>query len=283
MTKDASGRSSAAASTNSPSPHEDGDENATQETISSDKAPKGSPHLPSATLESVRLADTTTTNSNMRGAESQPMTASNSTSSNLSAKETAVSGTGAAVPYGTRSRNRTGTSRPNYAEDKEIDTEFEVPSSKDATVRKAARVGDHGNAVDTARPTNLARKIPALETEHTLTIQSHYKEPIPGTSTFSANPAATGSNHSKKRKATSQVSTFQAQLQTPAQNLPTLQAVTRRTSMAAQVVAGSRDSNMLSFESCAGRLSGKRLVADDGTVLEVNGLLLQGFLWVYKC
>jgi hypothetical protein len=43
--------------------------------------------------------------------------------------------------------------------------------------------------------------------------------------------------------------------------------------MAAQVVAGFRDSNMLSFENCAGRLSGQRLVADDGTVLEVNGLL----------
>jgi hypothetical protein len=257
MTKDASGRSSAAASTASPSPHEDGDENAAQESMSSGEAPGVIPHPPSAAFESAGLADTTTPNSNMRAAESQPMTASNST----------------------RSRNRTGTSRPNYAEDKEIDAEFEAPYSKDANMRKAARVGDAGNAVDTARSTNLVRKNPVPEIEHTPTIQSHYKETIPGTSTFSANPAATGSSHhSKKRKATSQPTTFQPQPQAPAQNLATPQAVTRRASMAAQVVAGFRDSNMLSFEGCAGRLSGKRLVADDGTVLEVNGLLLLGFL-----
>lgn len=275
MTKDASGRSSAAASTKSPSLHEDGDEVAAQETMSSGEAPAGIPHAPSD-LESSKLADegTVTTPSNTRTAESQPMTASNSSSSNPSTKETGPSGAGGAVPYGTRSRNRTGTSRPNYAEDKELDAEFEVPtSSKDANGRKLARVSDAGNAMDTSRSTNSARKNPLSEIEHTVTIPSHYKEPIPGTSTFSANPAATGpSHHSKKRKATSQPTTFQPQLQVSTQSLATPQAVTRRASMAAQVVAGFRDSNMLSFESCAGRLSGKRLVADDGTALEVNGL-----------
>jgi hypothetical protein len=272
MIIDTSGFSSAAASINSLSPREDGDEGVL-ESMSSSEAPVGIPHSPSSVLESSRPAETTT--SNQRTADSQPMTASNSTSSNPSTKEAASGSTGAAVPYGTRSRNRTGTSRPNYAEDKEIDAEFEIPSSsKDINGRKAARVGDVGNVTEAPKPTNSARKIPAPEMEHTLTIQSHYKEPIPGTSTFSANPAATGPSHySKKRKATSQPSTFQPQLQVPIQNPATPQAVTRRASMAAQVVAGFRDSNMLSFENCAGRLSGQRLVADDGTVLEVNGLL----------
>jgi hypothetical protein len=212
----------------------------------------------------------------MRTAESQPMTASNSTSSILSAKEAPVNGAGAAVPYGTRSRNRTGTSRPNYAEDKELDAEFDAPSSsKEANGRKVGRVGDASNAVDTARLTGPARKIPVPEAEHTLTIQSHYREPIPGTSTFSANPAATGpSHHSKKRKATSQTTPLQPQPQILASHLATPQAVTRRASLAAHVLTGLRDSNMLSFDDCAGRLNGKRLVADDGTVLEVNGLFL---------
>jgi hypothetical protein len=274
MTKDASGRSSAAASTKSPSLHEDGDEGVAQESKSSSEPPTGILHSPPG-LESSNVPDTTTAAniSNTRTAESQPMTASNSSSSNPSNKEAALTGAGAAVPYGTRSRNRTGTSRPNYAEDKELDAEFEVPSSsKDASGRKAARVGDAGHVAETTRSANSVRKYPAPETEHTLTIPSHYKEPIPGTSTFSANPAATGpSYHSKKRKATSQPTTFQTQLQVSAQNLATPQAVTRRASMAAQVVAGFRDSNMLSFENCAGRLSGKKLVADDGTALEVNG------------
>jgi hypothetical protein len=272
MIEDVPGHSSAAASISSPSLHEDGDEGAATESMSFGEAPAGIPHFPSSALELSKPADTATPT--MRTAESQPMTASNSTSSIPSTKEAAPSGTGAAVPYGTRSRNRTGTSRPNYAEDKELDAEFEVSSSsKDANGRKAARAGDAGNPTDIARSTNSTRKNPASEIEHTLTIQSHYKEPIPGTSTFSANPAATGSpHHSKKRKATSSTAIFQPQLQVPTHTLPTPQAVTRRASMAAQVVAGFRDSNMLSFENCAGRPSGKKLVADDGTILEVNGL-----------
>jgi hypothetical protein len=270
MAKDPSGHSSTAASTHSPSLHEDGDEGAAQEPLPSGEAPAGIPQSPSVATESSKPADVAT--SIARAAESQPMTASNSSSSNPSIKEAAPGGTGAAVPYGTRSRNRTGTSRPNYAEDKELDAEFEVASSsKDTSGRKSARAID--SVTDAGRPTSNVRKNPVPEIEHTLTIQSHYKEPIPGTSTFSANPAATvPSHHSKKRKAPSQPTTFQPQLQNPAQNLAIPQAVTRRASMAAQVAAGFRDSNMLSFENCAGRLSGKKLVADDGTVLEVNGI-----------
>jgi len=37
---------------------------------------------------------------------------------------------------------------------------------------------------------------------------------------------------------------------------------------------------MLSFEDCGGRLNGKKLVADDGTVLEVNGKWLH---WTRSC
>lgn len=271
MTKDPFRHSSAAASIHSPSPHEDGNDGSVQVPLSADEAPARVLRSPSPAAESSKLADMPTPN--MRAAESQPMTASNSTSSNPSAKEVA-SGAAGAIPYGTRSRNRTGTSRPNYAEDKELDAEFEIPSSsKETNGRRGARSIDPSNVADSGGPADVPRKIPALETEQALTVQSHYKEPIPGTSTFSANPSATGPSHnSKKRKATSQPTTFQSQLQIPGQNATAPQAVTRRASMAAQVVAGFRDSNMLSFDNCAGRLSGQRLVADDGTILEVNGM-----------
>jgi hypothetical protein len=43
--------------------------------------------------------------------------------------------------------------------------------------------------------------------------------------------------------------------------------------MATQATGGFGDSNMLSFDGCGSRLKGKKLVADDGTVLEVNGVL----------
>lgn len=268
MAKDASARSSAGASIHSPSLHED-DEDGTKDP--SGGAPNDTTESPPLPVDSSNLAVTAA--SNARPAESQPMTASNSSSSNPSAKEAASSGTGSAVPYGTRSRNRTGTSRPNYAEDKELDAEFELaPSSKDTIGKKAGRANDVVNGAEAGRAANAARKNPSSEIEHTLTIQSHYREPIPGTSTFSANPAVTGpTQHSKKRKAASQTGTFQTQTQASTQNLSAPQAVTRRASMAAQVVAGFRDSNMLSFEICAGRMTGKTLIADDGTLLEVNG------------
>jgi len=204
-----------------------------------------------------------------RAAESQPMTASNSTSSNPSAVEL---GTGTAAPYGTRSRNRAGTSRPNYAEDKELDADFEVAApAKDG--RKPNRGADLGSATnaDTGRAANTPRKNPGSEVDQPVAPQNH-KEPIPGTSSFSANPATTGS--SKKRKAASQPSTaisLQSQLQALPLDVPITQAITRRASMAAQ--GGLCDSNMLSFENCGGGLKDNRLVADDETVLEVNGEL----------
>jgi hypothetical protein len=203
--------------------------------------------------------------------DSQPMTASNSTSSNPSVIDI---GAGLVAPYGTRSRNRNGTSRPNYAEDKELDTDFEVTAAGKDNVGRKARVGETNAAnLDIGRSPNTARKNTSPEGEQVVTVQNQPKEPIPGTSTFSANPSA--SQSSKKRKATGQppMMSHDSQLQGPPHALPTAQAVTRRASMAAQVVAGFRDSNMLSFDACSSRLRGKRLVADDGTVLEVNGEL----------
>jgi len=271
MARDASRRSSLAGSSHVPSPRENGDEASAQERPQSDdKAP--TTQSTSSADDSVNVLELNAPHA--RAAESQPMTASNSTSSDPSLKDAASSGTGPAVPYGTRSRNRTGTSRPNYAEDKEPDAEFEIaPNSKDINGRKPGRATEPGSTADTGRPTSTTRKAAGTEPDLALPVQSHYKEPIPGTSTFSANPAATGtSSSSRKRKATAQPAT----LQPSTQGLQlTPQAVTRRASMAAQVAAGFRDSNMLTFENCAGRLKGKRLVADDGTILEVNGRFAQ--------
>ncbi|KAF4631157.1 hypothetical protein G7Y89_g6970 [Cudoniella acicularis] len=199
-----------------------------------------------------------------RDAESQPMTASASNSSNLSAKD--FGGNGAA-PYGTRSRNRTGASRPNYAEDKELDAEFELPAAaKENPGRKGARAADtSSSSTSETGKGNTGRRAAAPEAEQVIPVQSHHKEPIPGTSTFSANPAATAPTHhaSKKRKAASQsIGHSQSGLENA--------SATRKTSLATQVAAGFRETNMLTFENCAGRLKGKKLVADDGTVLEVN-------------
>lgn len=268
MTKDTSG------SPRAPPPRENGDRDsnelsaleAQQLTTSPPKPPQDAPSRSSSTKPRAEPTNT----SEVRAVESLPMTASNSSSSNPSGGVA----TGSAAPYGTRSRNRTGTSRPNYAEDREIDAELELsPPTRDLVVRKVARGSEVGysNASDVSKSSNTARKSYGLDLEQTNAVQSHHKEPIPGTSTFSAKPTTTAVSNtsSKKRKASSQHTTM-ALLQNPG-TAPPVQAITRRTSMAAQVSSGFRQSNMLTFEKCGGRLQDKKLAADDGTFLEVNG------------
>ncbi|KLU82064.1 hypothetical protein MAPG_01143 [Magnaporthiopsis poae ATCC 64411] len=72
-------------------------------------------------------------------ATSEPMAKSNSSGSNPPSTKDAAGST--ASPYGTRSRNRNGSSRPNYAEDKDIDMEiFELyPGRADDDAKKASR------------------------------------------------------------------------------------------------------------------------------------------------
>ncbi|PQE20132.1 hypothetical protein CJF30_00001455 [Rutstroemia sp. NJR-2017a BBW] len=206
-----------------------------------------------------------------RDAESQPMTATNSTASNKSSKDVGVSGLGGAA-YGTRSRNRTGTARPNYAEDKEMDVDIEI-----AAAMKEGRKGPRGKDTSTSNPTDNGKSIAAAkqngapETEQPAPPLNHNKEQIPGTSTFSANPTTAPSQPSKKRKAPGQSATVAAQPSppNPPQNGVSAPATTR-TAASTSLVGGFRESNMLSFDNCGGRLRDKKLVADDGTVFQVN-------------
>lgn len=207
-----------------------------------------------------------------RSAVSQPMTASTSSSSNPSLKDTAAG----QAPYGTRSRNRGGASRPNYAEDREIETEFDVQATaKEEDSKKATRTSENRSSigVENGVPASMSRRAPGIQPEndsHTLTTA---KDHIPGTSTFSANPTApVVSQPSKKRKSNGQSTPTTTYASTPVNGVPPgSHHTTRRSSLAAQTGTGFRESNMLSFETCAGRLKDGKLIADDGTMLRVNG------------
>ncbi|KAM0125562.1 hypothetical protein ACHAP3_009677 [Botrytis cinerea] len=219
---------------------------------------KASTAAPGKGLEKELLA--------LRDFESQPMTATNSTSSNRSNKDAGANGVGGAA-YGTRSRNRTGTSRINYAEDKEMDVDIEIAAAMKEG-RKAARVNDSrpSTSADNAPPTTTAKKTTVPEPEPVATSQNNNKEPIPGTSTFSANPSVPTSQNSKKKKPPAQTAASAAasSLQNVAQNGPSVHTYAPRVSMA------MHDSNMLSFDDCGARLKDDKLVADDGTVLSAN-------------
>lgn len=205
----------------------------------------------------------------VRTAVSQPMTASTSSSSNPSLKDAT---TGTASPYGTRSRNRAGVSRPNYAEDRETEMEFEVQPAGEDDTRKAVRAGaGDSRSTPAQEPVTIRR---GLQTDHNTNGQIVTKDHIPGTSTFSASPVAfTATQPSKKRKANGQPVPSSSNTLLPIINSASSgsQMNTRRASIAIQSVTGFRESNMLSFENCAGRLKDGKLVADDGTTLGVNG------------
>lgn len=272
MAKDGSRRSSTVTSARANSPAKNDDDSHAPEPQETGEI------IPGAAEAALSRADPdkTSTGSGVDSREvtSQPMPAS-STSSNPSAKETASNGSGPAATYGTRSRNRTGASRPNYAEDKELDAEFEVAASVKGPNGRKPKVADPSPPTDHGQ--GLPKNPSGHEIENHPTVSFNHKDPIPGTSTFSANPTATGT-HSKKRKAATQATT-QAHPQVPPQSVP--RAVTRRTEGTAHVGRGLDDSNMLSFENCGARLVNNKLVADDGTVLEVNGKkLISQWLWV---
>lgn len=267
MAKDGSRRSSVAVSTHMSSPAENNDDTPVQDSKQNGEATPDVPQSTSLKADTIKSSAPNGTHS--RGAEWQPMTASNSTSSNPSTKDAPSSGTGPAVIYGTRSRNRTGNSRPNYAEDKELDAEFELgPVVKENTGRKGTRAADPAPMADAGQTPTVQKPSNGVVPDNALPAQSHYKDPIPGTSTFSANPTANG-GHSKKRKAATQAPSHQAQLPVPAQNMS--QVVNRKAGTAVYTGNVTEDSNMLSFETCQGRLKNNKLVADDGTVLAVNG------------
>ncbi|KAK6227096.1 SANT domain-containing protein [Colletotrichum tabaci] len=77
---------------------------------------------------------------------SQSMAKSSPTGSDPAAKDAGIE---AANPYGTRSRNRNGSSRPNYAEDKDLDVDMYdyAPEKKDQESKKSAR---HSNVSATS-------------------------------------------------------------------------------------------------------------------------------------
>jgi hypothetical protein len=221
------------------------------------------------------------------------------------------SGTGPS-PYGTRSRNRTGASRPNYAEDKDLDMEiFDGSSgkrdddSKKATRQSAsANSSSQGAAQTTAAPrTSIGSSRKPLPTEAS---QNHHgaganskdgKEPSSttnSTSTVAANsttatstPAAAASTQQPTRKrkaATSQAATPAASQVQHSSNGHTSTAPQKKIPAILHDGRGYSETNMLTFENCEAKPNKDgKMVADDGTVLGVNGECLQYCLLPITC
>jgi hypothetical protein len=214
--------------------------------------------------------------------QSHPMTASNSVSSHQDNDKSGQSQNAPPQAYGTRSRrNRPGTGRPNYAEDHDVEMEYEQTGRANGTARDSA-------ASDSQTVATRQSPSPAAASQKRVTSgaatngwsavnnnsSNNSNSPIPGTSTFSANPNV---NVPKKRKAggapQNSASSHGNLVQTAQTN-----SVSRRAnaSSAATATTGARDARqngLYSFSKTKAKLQNGNLVADDGTVFSVNGEL----------
>lgn len=201
--------------------------------------------------------------------ESQPMTTTSSASSTLPSQARNAMEDHGPSPYGTRSRNRTGNARPNYAEDRELDMEYEwAPTSNKArgSSTSACSTNVQGEANESAGVSTRRRSLTTavLPSAARCGNASVPKDPLPGMSSFSVHPEPDAASQppSKKRKVAST---------SASSNLPPTTSAASRKALTAASVNGHRATNMLSFETSQGYLKNGELRADDGTVLAING------------
>lgn len=206
--------------------------------------------------------------------DSQPMTKTVSSSSIPSGMDTSTGDNVGPSPYGTRSRNKAGNARPNYAEDREIDTEPDGALTKKSQASSGAVAlgpaqagdGDRSSGMNTRRSSNAASGSATSKAGPA----SNAKEGIPGMSSFPLNSEAASPlpTTSKKRKAPGgRVATSTT---SPQPGQPASHGSSRKT-MTTVSSARHRETNMLTFESSQGFLKDGKLKADDGTILGING------------
>lgn len=206
--------------------------------------------------------------------DSQPMTTAVSTPTSIPSVQptNAMDMTGPS-PYGTRSRNRNGNTRPNYAEDRELDTDYDLNSAKKSQASLGTATSNYPHSGESNQFSSVNTRRSSITGSGTGTGKSTGtnttpKDYIPGMSTFSLNLDVSPAHQppSKKRKAPGGVA---AAPNTTLNLLPT--TVYRRTGWTA-ATSGLRETNMLSFELCQGYLKNGKLKADDGTLLGINGM-----------
>lgn len=216
---------------------------------------------------------------------SQPMTKSSSSSSASNTAEAKdAAGTGPS-PYGTRSRNKNGRARPNYAENEVDMTDYETfPDKKDngdpkkPTQPASATSGPIENDAPPPRAAASSTRKPLPTTDSGKPAPSSIKEQqqpnLPGaaaSSSSAANSSGAAQQPSKKRKAGTQTASAHskdAQSNVPVPK-PSLTSSLLRKSLGG--ATGYAETNLMSFDNCKSRPKNNALIADDGTVLAVNG------------
>lgn len=192
--------------------------------------------------------------------QSQPMTATASNSSEHPPTESHDAN--AAAPYGTRSRNRPTGSRPNYADDKELDLEIEAAGKISKSTKKtaAAAAMQQQQHSPSTEPDTHPRNSGATNAVNGGAPGVNGITTVPGSGHYDVLPPVQPT--SKKRKAPGSNTTVTS---APASSIRTKSATVSH-------ARSFTETNMMSFDRCGYRLNAKQqLVADDGTALERNG------------
>ena len=169
-----------------------------------------------------------------------------------------------AATYGTRSRNRTGNARPNYAEDQDMEIDYATASKRKSAADSAAVAASNIHGTGETRRTHefakfMSNAVNSMSSSPSQANASATKESTPGTSGVTANV-------SKKRKAGGAPA---GAVQTPPPSNPPAAPVARKLGASS---ATARESNVMTFTKSRSCLNKKgELIADDATKLSVNG------------
>lgn len=182
--------------------------------------------------------------------------------------------------YGTRSRNRPGRSRPNYAEDTEMD--FEVGAaptngtlSDPPSRNSVAPDGGHSSGVSGKKGSGSAQGNASWGNSGSNTKDNTGNLNIPGASASASASASTATTPSTTQPTTKRRKNAAANATngSHASAAPPSQTNGKRGNhaMVPQAAQGARESNMLTFENTGAFLKNGCLEADDGQTVHVNG------------
>jgi hypothetical protein len=176
-----------------------------------------------------------------------------------------------AAPYGTRSRNRPGRSRPNYAEDTEMDFEMAAASNNGNTSDPVSR---DSVAAESGQSSGVSAKKgsgPAQGNASWGNSGPNPKDNSPNSNTSGtsavtvANQPSTAQPPVKRRKNAANANANQQSAPVPSQT------GAKRGNQVMVAANSARESNMLTFENTGAMLKNGHMEADDGQTVSING------------
>ncbi|KAF5020554.1 hypothetical protein F66182_7418 [Fusarium sp. NRRL 66182] len=180
-------------------------------------------------------------------------------------------GLDSASPYGTRSRNRTGTTRINYAEDRDFDADVYdyYHDKKDNDAKKTSRQSSAAVNGDAPRGGAGSRKAGTDDVKSAQPANAPKEQQSGGSNNASTTTQPAGASQpTRKRKIAVQSAGSTSQATSTSNSSKKVSALGQPAGISWP------ESNMLTFDNCRARPVEGRMVADDGTVLEPNGNIL---------